>query len=186
LTDRGDGISAICISPDKRFLAVAEKSNVKMPFLVVYDMFSMRKRRGLSPGTTECRAKEFTHISFSSDSKFCVAILGEPHSVLHYYLWESGKIFAIKNIFEETKDKVKNGVVEHPKILQADLNPKDSTLMCVLGETFVKMYKYTSGELDLVALDWGYASCEVREKLNFLITFFKPISNMMTKTEHHL
>lgn len=95
--------------------------------------------------------------------------MGEPQNVLHYYLWESGKIFAIKNIFEETKAKGKNGIVEQPKILQVDLNPKDSTLMSVLGESFVKMYKYTSGELDLVPLDWGYASLEVR--MLFLIVF---------------
>lgn len=40
----------------------------------------------------EITAKEFIAVQFTWDSKYLVAITGEPDWMLYYYNWECGKI----------------------------------------------------------------------------------------------
>ena len=45
LTEKGDAITAVCISEDRRWLAVAERS--LKPVVYIYDMSTFRKRKSL-------------------------------------------------------------------------------------------------------------------------------------------
>lgn len=40
----------------------------------------------------ESSAKEFASIAFTFDSKYLVAIVGEPDWIMLYYNWEKGKV----------------------------------------------------------------------------------------------
>ena len=76
-------------------------------------------------------------MSFSADSKYIVAQLGDPDWVLHYYAWAKEKPIAT------VRSSPSN---EHP-ISQVSINPSDATEFCVTGKGFVTIYRYAEGGL---------------------------------------
>lgn len=55
LSEKGTGITAIAVSPNKKFLAIAERGD--RPQCVIYDIQSQRKRKTLTI-ETESRVRE--------------------------------------------------------------------------------------------------------------------------------
>ncbi len=55
VTDTCEAITALCVSPNKRFVAVAERGD-KSPLVAVYDLNTMRRRKILNPVETESKA----------------------------------------------------------------------------------------------------------------------------------
>ncbi|TPX34714.1 D-alanine---D-alanine ligase [Synchytrium microbalum] len=135
VSERGDGFSAIAVSPDKHLFAVAERGPTRAS-IHVYDVQNFRKRKTLVPASESYTAKEFSHLYFSPDSKFLVAQLGQPENVLHYFAWEKGKVIS----------SIPIGTGEAPKtVRQVSVNPSDGTLVCVSGEGLFAVYRYTDG-----------------------------------------
>ncbi|KAJ3047877.1 Cilia- and flagella-associated protein 57, partial [Rhizophlyctis rosea] len=66
------------------------------PIVNVMDAHSFRKRRGVV-GVEGTISKEFTHLAFSADSKYLIAMLGAPEYLLHYFAWDKGKLVATLN-----------------------------------------------------------------------------------------
>ncbi len=64
-------------------------------------------------------------------------MLGGPEWILHYYAWDKVKLIASIQTTENPMSKVHS----------ISVNPQDGTLICVLGEDFLKFYRYAEGEL---------------------------------------
>ncbi|KAJ3033909.1 Cilia- and flagella-associated protein 57 [Rhizophlyctis rosea] len=73
--------------------ATAAAAQAGRAILNVMDAHSFRKRRGVV-GVEGTTSKEFTHLAFSSDSKYLIALLGAPDYILHYFAWDKGKLVA--------------------------------------------------------------------------------------------
>lgn len=86
-----EGMTAMAVSPNKRYTAVAEKKAEK-PTITVYDLTTQRRRKVLS--ILECTSQEFVSLAFSPDSKYLISQLGVPDWTLTYWHWEKGRVMA--------------------------------------------------------------------------------------------
>ncbi|XP_019854181.1 PREDICTED: cilia- and flagella-associated protein 57 [Amphimedon queenslandica] len=125
----GEGASAMAVSSNRRYAAVAEK-HPDRPTVTVFDLHSMRKRKVLT--CPEVTATEYVSLAFSPDSKYLVGQGGGPEWTLVYWHWEKAKPMAhIK--------------VSHNPVNQVSFNPQDNTQVCIVGEKVFKLYRYSEG-----------------------------------------
>ena len=87
----GEGATAMAVSPNKRYAAIAEKRQDK-PTITVFDLHTMRKRKTLS--CADMTSLEFVSIAFSPDSKYLISQGSSPDWMLVYWYWEKAKIMA--------------------------------------------------------------------------------------------
>ena len=84
-------MTAMSVSPNKRYASIAEKKAEK-PAITIYDLTTQRRRKVLS--TLECTSQEFVSLAFSPDSKYLISQLGAPDWTLTYWHWEKGRVMA--------------------------------------------------------------------------------------------
>jgi cilia- and flagella-associated protein 57 len=88
-SDKSIGMTTICVSMNKRYLAVAERT-VDKPIISIYDLHTLRKRKTLQ--LTE--SKEIVSMSFSPDSRHLITQTGGPEWILNYWSWEKSRVMA--------------------------------------------------------------------------------------------
>lgn len=133
-TDKSEGMTAIAVSPNRRYVAIAEKG--EKPTITIYDLHSLRKRKVLS--SQDVQSAEFVSLAFSPDSKYLVAQGGKPDYTLLYWTWEKSKVMAVT--------KTSNPQTSAP-IYQVSFNPQDNTQLCVVGNGIFKNFRYSEGNL---------------------------------------
>ena len=89
-SDKGGGMTAMAVSPNRRYVALAEKG--EKPSIAVYDLHSLRKRKVLT--WSESQTQEYIALAFSPDSKYLVSQGSRPDWTLIYWAWEKGKVMA--------------------------------------------------------------------------------------------
>ncbi len=86
-----EGMTALAVSPNKRYAAIAEKRSEK-PTIAIFDLTTLRRRKVLS--VSESSSQEFVSIAFSPDSKYLISQLAAPDWTLTYWHWEKAKVMA--------------------------------------------------------------------------------------------
>lgn len=97
-----EGMTALAVSPNKRYAAIAEKKSEK-PTITIFDLTTLRRRKILS--SVESTSQEYISLAFSPDSKYLASQMSGPDWTLSYWHWEKAKLMA------STKS---NGVTNHP------------------------------------------------------------------------
>lgn len=143
----GAGITALAVSPNKRYAAVAEKG--EKPLVTIYDLSSLRKRKTLS--YSESQTQEFTSLAFSPDSKYLITQGGRPDWTLVYWGWEKSKLMAT----------FKTSPQQSNAVHQVSFNPQDNTQICAVGDGIFKLLRYNEGSLKQFAF-------QKTEPLNYL------------------
>ncbi|XP_052776281.1 cilia- and flagella-associated protein 57-like isoform X2 [Mya arenaria] len=133
-TDKSEGMTAVAVSPNRRYVAIAEK--LEKPTITIYDLHSLRKRKVLS--SPDVMSSEYVSLAFSPDSKYLVAQGGKPDYTLLYWTWEKSKVMAVT----KTSNPQTN-----PPIYQVSFNPQDNTQLCVVGNGIFKNFRYSEGNL---------------------------------------
>jgi WD40 repeat protein len=132
-----EGITALSVTPNpnKRFLAVAERS--ERPQINMYDISNLQniKRRKVLT-YAEIGSREFVSIAFSGDNKFCLTMGGSPEWTLVSWAWEKAKVVASAKVSNA------NGAA----INQADYCPADPNVVCVSGNGILKFFKIADGQ----------------------------------------
>ena len=90
-SDKSEGMTAVAVSPNRRYVAIAEKG--EKPTITIYDLHSLRKRKVLS--SQDVQSAEFVSLAFSPDSKYLVAQGSKPDYTLLYWTWEKSKVMAV-------------------------------------------------------------------------------------------
>lgn len=116
----GEGASAMAISPNRRYAAVAERHSER-PSIVIFDLHTMKRRKVLT--CTELNATEYVSLAFSPDSKYLIGQGAGTEWVLIYWHWEKSKMMA--------SAKVSNGTNNVNQVIHNFNN--DVNLICVLG-----------------------------------------------------
>eukprot|EP00731_Ephydatia_muelleri_P018745 Em0011g785a len=129
-----DCITAMAVSPNKRYVATAEKNGEKAS-IAIFDMTTQRKRKTLTPG--EENSQSYVSLAFSPDSKYLVSQAGAPDWMVTYWQWEKAKSMASMK---------GNGHTANP-IYQVSFNPEDNTQICLSGEKLFKLFRYNEGNL---------------------------------------
>lgn len=137
ISDHGEGISCLSVSPDKSLLAVSEKG--KKPTITIHDSRTLRKKKSIQ-AQEGIVANEFISMSFSTESRYIAAQSSGPEWLLHYFSWEKGKILA-------TVCSAPDSSSSSSLVKQIAINPFDSTRVTVLGDSFMSEYQYSDGVL---------------------------------------
>ncbi|KAJ8263115.1 hypothetical protein COCON_G00155720 [Conger conger] len=133
-TEKSQGIQALTISPDRRYLAVSERG--EKAFVSVYDLQNEhnKKRKVLTGG--DIAVQEFVCMAFSHDSKYLISQSGAPDWTLFYWVWQKQKVLATLN----------TGGPTNP-VYQVSFNPQDNTQICVSGNGVFRLIQYAKGSL---------------------------------------
>ncbi|XP_072505212.1 cilia- and flagella-associated protein 57 isoform X6 [Notamacropus eugenii] len=134
-SEKSQGMLALAISPNRRYLAISETVQDKAT-ITIYELSSVpcRKRKVLS--NFDFTVQKFVSMAFSPDSKYLVAQTGPPESNLIYWMWEKQKVMAI----------IRTDTQNNP-IYQVSFNPQDNTQICVTGNGVFKLFRYAEGAL---------------------------------------
>ncbi|KAI9141043.1 WD repeat domain 65-like protein [Paraphysoderma sedebokerense] len=141
--ENNEGMTCFSLASNKRYLAIAERGGEK-PQCVIYDLQILRRRKTLVEPESE--AKEYTHVMFSNDSKFVVALAND--STLSYWNWEKGKVMAAIPI------GAANTIAS-----EISFNPFDASQVAVVGTNIIKVFRYTDGVLKHVGFQKSDGKC---------------------------
>ncbi|XP_004484496.1 cilia- and flagella-associated protein 57 isoform X1 [Dasypus novemcinctus] len=134
-SEKSQGMLALSISPNRRYLAISETVQEKA-VITIYELSSIpcRKRKILS--NFDFPVQKFISMAFSPDSKYLLAQASPPESNLVYWLWEKQKVMAI--VRTDTQNNA---------IYQVSFNPQDNTQVCVTGNGIFKLLRFGEGTL---------------------------------------
>ena len=89
-----EGISALALSPSKKFLAVCEKS--ERAICCVFDVTTLKRRKILT--STDYNSKEFVSVNFapSNEKSLLVTLTAEPDIKVILWTWDKAKCFTFQ------------------------------------------------------------------------------------------
>lgn len=90
ISDKGNSMTALAVSPNRRYIAIAETG--EKAIVTIFDLHSLRRKKLLS--SSEVESKEYVSLAFSPDSKYLITQGGKPDWTLLYWTWEKAKIMA--------------------------------------------------------------------------------------------
>ncbi|XP_038649881.1 cilia- and flagella-associated protein 57 [Scyliorhinus canicula] len=133
-SEKSQGMLALALSPNRRYLAISEKGERAM--VAIYDIQHDQNKKKKLLSVNDLQAQEFVSIAFSPDSKYLIAQSGKPDWTLIYWLWKKQKIIGV----------MKTTTNANP-IYQISFNPQDNTQICVVGDGVLKLLRYSDGNL---------------------------------------
>ncbi|PAA67586.1 hypothetical protein BOX15_Mlig006712g2, partial [Macrostomum lignano] len=144
LSEKCAGITAMAVSPNRRFVAVAEAARAEeKPLIHVYDVQTTKKKKTVS--SAEVASGDYVSVAFSPDSKYLAGQSGKPDYHLVYWSWEKNKQLAIVKSLNVQ-------VTPHASVNQIAFNPQDSTQVSVVGNGTFKLYRYSENNLKQFAV----------------------------------
>lgn len=96
-SDKSQGMLALAISPNRRYLAISETVQDK-PVVTIYELSAIPCRKRKILNNFDFPVQKFICIAFSPDSKYLLTQTSPPESNLVYWLWEKQKVMAIVRI----------------------------------------------------------------------------------------
>ncbi|KAK5641374.1 hypothetical protein RI129_009921 [Pyrocoelia pectoralis] len=128
LPDKGKNVTEISISPNQKTIAISERGD--KPFIYLYDVATLKKRRQLQiPADKDC-ASEFATMDFSYDSSKLFAVSADPEWNMYVFRTDKGKI-------ESTgKGNNLNGTGTVTKVA---CNPNDCNVVALVGDVVFKV-----------------------------------------------
>ncbi|NWZ34085.1 CFA57 protein, partial [Brachypodius atriceps] len=142
-TEKSRGVQALAVSPDRRFLAVSEAAG-EQPVLAVYELTAERARLRKVLAADELPVRQTVSLAFSPDSRFLAAATAPPEGHLACWLWEKQQLAATVRV---------QAAGDGP--CQVSFNPQDNTQVCITGNGFFKLFKYSEGYLKQMNLQRG-------------------------------
>uniref|UniRef100_A0A8B9PRZ5 Cilia and flagella associated protein 57 n=1 Tax=Apteryx owenii TaxID=8824 RepID=A0A8B9PRZ5_APTOW len=142
-SEKSQGMQALAISPNRRYLAISE-TVVEQPAVTVYEVSLVPSRRRRTLAAAELPVREFVALAFSPDSRYLAAATGPPEVHLAYWLWEKQRLMAAVRI-------------EAPGsgLCQVSFSPQDNAQVCITGNGIFKLIKYSEGTLKTTSLQKG-------------------------------
>ncbi|NWV96642.1 CFA57 protein, partial [Machaerirhynchus nigripectus] len=131
-TEKSRGVQALAVSPNRRFLAVSEAAG-EQPVLAVYELTAERARRRKGLAADELPARQLL-----------AAATAPPEGHLTCWLWQKQQLAASVRV---------PAAGDGP--CQVSFNPQDNTQVCITGNSFFKLFKYSEGYLKQMNLQRG-------------------------------
>ncbi|NXV32406.1 CFA57 protein, partial [Rissa tridactyla] len=142
-TEKSGGVQALAVSPNRRYLAVSE-TVAEQPVLTVYELSEVPARRRRRLAAAELPAREAVSLAFSPDCRYLAAATAPPEGHLTYWLWEKQRLMAVVRLQAPGSG-----------ICQVSFSPEDNAQVCVTGNGFFKLFKYSEGTLKQTNLQKG-------------------------------
>ncbi|XP_022907952.2 cilia- and flagella-associated protein 57 [Onthophagus taurus] len=146
LTDRGQYVTSIAITPNRKLLAVAESGD--RPYATLFETNTCKKKKQiLIPMDRECTTREFACMSFTQDNRNLIVVTGEPDWQMYVYKAEKGRV--------ESSCRA-NNLNNVGDIVQICCNPNDPNLLILLGNQTYRML----ASFENVWRQFGFAKAE--------------------------
>jgi WD40 repeat protein/phage terminase small subunit len=126
-TEEMDAITAICVSPKKDLIAIAERG--EKATISVYEVKTRKRKKVMT--AMDVGSVEYVHMCFSADGKELLALGGEPDYVLVKFNWEKGAV----------KASCKASQPQNTPVYQASFMPQDPQIVCVCGHNLFRFYR---------------------------------------------
>eukprot|EP00075_Anas_platyrhynchos_P029288 XP_027318541.1 cilia- and flagella-associated protein 57 isoform X2 [Anas platyrhynchos] len=142
--EKSRGVQALAVSPDRRFVAVSETA-AEQPVLTVYELAAgqpPRRRRALTAAELPAREAPVS-LAFSPDCRGLAAATGPPEVLLAFWLWDKRRLLATVRL------QAPGGGC------QVSFSPQDNARICITGNGFFKLFKYSEGTLKQMNLQKG-------------------------------
>ena len=124
-TEKSEGITALAVSPNRKYVAVAERAaEGEKAQVTVYDLHTLKRRKVLQAVSADVSSREFVCIAFSPDSKGLLTHGGAPDWALVHWHWEKAKVGAV----------YKASGSQAAAVYQCSFNPIDNTVVGVTGD----------------------------------------------------
>lgn len=127
-------ITALAVSPNRRFCAIAERAR-EFATISVYDLRTLKKRKVLV--TTELRCTEYVSLCFSPDSKYLLSLGSGPDTPLINWLWHKARPVHLERV--DVRDS----------LTACSFCPADPTLLCLSGPRALLYYEADPGATHL-------------------------------------
>uniref|UniRef100_A0A8C9LBG8 Cilia and flagella associated protein 57 n=1 Tax=Pavo cristatus TaxID=9049 RepID=A0A8C9LBG8_PAVCR len=141
--EKSRGVRALAVSRNRRYLAVSETAEEE-PALTVYELTAGPPLRRRTLTAAELPAREAVSLAFSPDGRYLVAATGPPEAQLALWLWEKQWLLAVVSL-----EAGGSGVC------QVSFSPQDDAQICVTGNGFFKLFRYSEGTLKQINLQKG-------------------------------
>ena len=128
-----EGITALAVSGNRKFLAVAERS--EKGTVTIYDLGTLKRRKVLS--ISELGSKEYVSLCFSPDGKMLAAQGGGPEWNLTVWIWEKSKVVATTKATSQP----------NMSVFECSFCPQDTTLLSVSGDGVFKVFRLVDTQL---------------------------------------
>ncbi|XP_072199610.1 cilia- and flagella-associated protein 57 [Excalfactoria chinensis] len=141
--DKSRGVRALAVSGNRRYMAVSETAKEE-PTLTVYELTAGPPQRRRTLTAAELPAREAVALAFSPDGGHLVAATGPPEAHLALWLWEKQRLLAVVRL-----EAAGSGVC------QVSFSPLDNEQICVTGNGFFKLFKYSERTLKQINIQKG-------------------------------
>lgn len=148
-----EGITAMAMSKNKKYLAVAEKSD-KSPICSMYsvvpestgsdeqrksDTKTLRKKPRVICSNEISQQKAFVSMAFApKNPQLLVTLTAEPEQSIHIWQWEKSRCFAMQTLMHSTGQPIGT---------QVSFSNLDSNVVLVTGNQTYKYYIHRDGNL---------------------------------------
>ena len=149
-SERTDAISAIALSPNKKFIAIAESG--EHPQVQIVDTTTRKRRKVLN--VSDLGSDRFVALHFSADGRHLVTQGGAPQWNLLYWNWERSKPLAQVQV---TRDKGQPAPRDAQLVTHVSINPRDPQHVVVSGNGLFRFYRYVDALLKHVPGGLGRA-----------------------------
>ena len=125
-----EGISALALSPSKKFLAVCEIAEKAV--CCVFDTSTLKRRKILT--SMDYNSKSFVSVNFapSNEKSLLVTLTAEPDIKVILWTWDKAKCFTHQQV---------GGVSEKMSAIQCSFHNQDSNTVLVTGNNTYKFYR---------------------------------------------
>ncbi|KAJ3180167.1 Cilia- and flagella-associated protein 57 [Gaertneriomyces sp. JEL0708] len=139
------GITALTVSANKRYVAVAERG--ERAVVGVYDLGTLRRRKVL--GAEGGESKEIISLRFSTDAKYILTYSSDH--MLSYWSWEKAKVLASINLAPPPNTQASTATV--PLSPTISFSPSDQSHLTVTTSSGLRILRYSEGTLKLLRQD---------------------------------
>ena len=137
--ERAEGISAMALTPNKKYIAVATCGD--SPSIEIFDTTTRKRRKTLN--LQDLGSREFACMSFSSDCRHLVTQGGAPEWNLVFWTWDRLKSLAMLSTAPDREGaKADRGYVSC-----CTNNPTDPYHICVSGNGVFRFFKFADGQI---------------------------------------
>ena len=131
------GITAIAVSPSKRYAAVAEQGSQRA-VISIYDLHTLKRRKTFT--SSEVQSRRYESMCFSADNKLLLTLSGGPDYSLVAWQWEKAKMVAAIKCGQDNQ----GSLPDKGSLYQCSCSPLERSVGLVTGDGVCAFYRVTN------------------------------------------
>ena len=153
-------ICGLAVSPNKRYVAVAERG-VERGLINVYDVRTLKKKKTLYD-SVNMKSKEYVSLCFSPDSKHILSQGGAPDWTIINWMWGKTKPVQVLSLLQNVPASLSGSAAHAPTITQVSFCPSDPSILCATGKNALLFFRIDTPAPGAASAAGGSAATKLR------------------------